>query len=314
MSDSEATQVQETPESAASEAAKAQAAAEQDITAAESEPAKEGEQDQQQDDDKKKGRLEKRFATLTARAKRAEAETQQLRQQIAQREAEAPAKTAESRPKPKPDDLDPITSQPKYANYEEFVEALADWKAEQSTGKLKAELQQQEKARTAKQETATLETQYRQRIEAAEDRYPDFEDVVLAKGSPVEDIPEGSAMDGYLLRAETGPPLLYHLAKHEDEIARIAALDPYKQVAELVKLELKLAPPESKTDEAEGGEENPAKPAAPVSKAPPPPNPVRKPGPSAKPFDPNDEAMANGMTPDEWAAKRNAQLAKRQAR
>ena len=282
--DTQDIQVQDPAESASS--AEEQAAELQDKIAAGSEPAKAGESDQQEEE--KKGRLQRRFDTLTARAKQAEARAQEAERKLAERQAAESVKPAETRTKPKPGDLDK-NGQSKYATYEDFVEDLADWRADQRTAALRAELQQAESTRKAQTETQTMQAAWQQRVEAAREQHADFDKVAFAEDSPVRLIPEGSAMDAYILRAPNGAELLYHLAENEDEITRIVALGPFEQVAELVKLELKLAPPESAGEGEEGGEK-PAKPAIPISKAPTPPNPVRRPAGTSKAFNPMDSA------------------------
>lgn len=319
MSEQEA-QVQEqtAAESAASEQ-EAPTAAVADGTDADSATAEgESEEIQQPDGPKKPSRKDRRFDVLTARAKRAEAESAELRRKLAEQESATKA-AAPTRAKPTQADTNSDGSL-KYATYEDYIEDLADWKAEQRLASHTAEQQKAESERKAKEKLSTLEASYHQRIDAAREKYADFDEIALAKDSPIAAIPEGSAMDAYILNSEQVGDLLYHLAQNPDDIERIAALQPMQQVAELAKLEVRLASAAPDTDEDEEDEDDaapaakPQKPAAPVSKAPPPVQPVRKSGPQARAFNPNDPRNDTELTDEQWLAKRNAELAKRRGR
>ncbi len=69
-----------------------------------------------------------------------------------------------------------------------------------------------------------------------------------------------SAADGFILDSEIGPELVYHLAKHPDELEELSDLSPYQTVRKLTILEQTL----------QGGLKTPRK----LSNAPEPPKDV----------------------------------------
>ena len=154
------------------------------------------------------------------------------------------------RPKPTMDDLNE-QGQPKYATLEEWADDLGAWHGEQAVAKLKAEHAQEkadaEKAKKqaeTEQQNKTIEASWQKRVKEAGKKHADFNDIVFGEDSAVARIPQGSMMDSYILEAEAGAELLYHLAQHGEEVDRIAVLGPAAQARELAKLELSL--PEKK--------------------------------------------------------------------
>lgn len=167
-------------------------------------------------------------------ARKAEARFQEMQREIA---ALKEPKPAESKPEsaPKRDD---------FGSYEEFIEARAEWRADQKVKKRFEEFEgktrkQQEEANKAK---ATQEFQKRvsEVIEAGQKNYPDFDAVV---NEAVEDglVPTKGPLYEAIMDSDVGDKLAYHLAKHPDEAERIQKLSVYGQLRELGKLEDKLS-------------------------------------------------------------------------
>lgn len=172
------------------------------------------------------------------RAERAEAEVERLRKVVEDmalkgagdsRTEQAPkaeaTKAVGDAGKPNPDAFD---------SYTEYTEALTDWKIEQ-----------REKAREAAAEQSRRESQQREQMNAHSERvkafaaeHVDFDDVL----AEVADLPLSPSVEHLLLTSETGPALMYELAKNVDEFKRINALDPLAAARELGRLESRLTP------------------------------------------------------------------------
>jgi hypothetical protein len=190
-------------------------------------PALEG----QPENDPKPSRTQKRITQLTSKADQAEAarlaaeqKNQELSTRLAlleQRELErslpAPENPPVSQGRPKPQVAEVGT---KYPDYESYVEALADWKAEQREAKLRedfdARFEQRLEAERASRTQKTVMDQVVARGEAA---YPDFRAVV---GASTVDFP----LD--MLKAIVSLPhaehVEYALAKDPDLAQRIAQI------------------------------------------------------------------------------------------
>lgn len=87
------------------------------------------------------------------------------------------------------------------------------------------------KART-QTEHQRMAQDWQQRVGAVKDKHPD----VIEKFSQPIGIPAGSAMDAWILESDMGPETLYHLYDHPDEVTRILALSPVKQLEAMVLL------------------------------------------------------------------------------
>ena len=162
-----------------------------------------------------------------------------------------------------------------YASYEEYVEALADWKVETRLG---AERENQSKAQ---QEAARAEQArtFQSRAETVRESHPDFDEIVR---NPL--LPISEAMAEVAQLSEKGPELLYHLGLNPQEAERIYRLPPYLQAMEMGRLEARLSRPTRAQTSAPD-------PISPVSGA-----------AGSQTVDPDS------MTTEQWVAWRNKQL------
>lgn len=186
----------------------------------------------------------------------------------AERERDYWRARAEITPKaeaPKPEKPTPD----KFTTYDEYVEALTDWKADQ---KIDAKLTEREKAAAERAEADKRQSTWHELETAARDRYSDFDEVMeAADGIRVTDTLAQALRD-----SGNGPELTYHLTKNPDLVRRLNNLPVAAAARELGKFEASIAPaktPEPETDEAEETPE-PVR-AVKKSAAPPPPSPVR---------------------------------------
>lgn len=182
---------------------------------------------------------------------------------------------AQAGPKAKPGEKpgEPETAartKPKEADFEttaEFLEALADWKAEDRTRAVLAEERHQQEQRAAKQQQAKAQEVFEQvieeRLEQGRERYPDFDEVL--ESAPRRAVLT-EVMELAIAHSPRGGDLVYWLAKNPQQAAKISILPPVAQAMQMARLEAAL--PSNGTPKAA----SPGKPT--VSKAPPPPKPL----------------------------------------
>lgn len=248
-------QTAEVPQDTGEPVAEAAEQAEIDGAASETEKQEKPSRTYTQDEVDKILRKAKRNAAYTAR-RETEAElyrrmSEERAQQPAQRQAEA-AST-----EPKRENFD---------SYEDYLEARADWRAEQ---KVEAKLREQHQAGQRHAQAATQEQQlarFHQQMDKARESVADFDDVMDA----ASEAPLTQAMRDAILESDVGALLAYHLAKSPAEANRIARLSPARQVMALGALEAalqtrtpsqpsKAPPPIKPLGGGSGGARDPAK-------------------------------------------------------
>jgi hypothetical protein len=233
----------------------ATAEAEEPETAPDSEP----EDDQEQDEEgerkpraKGKGGFQRRIDRLTRELHERDQRLDEMQRRLAGEKPAAQPQSTTPADKPKLET---------FQTYEEYVEAVTDWKLESRIRREQAavaEWQQRE------QQRAATET-WNERVAAAKKTLPDFDDV-MEEGS---DLPITPALQQTILESELGPQLAYHLAQNPQEVARLSKLSPIATAREIGRLEAKLS-----ADSA-------PKPTAKTSKAPEPIKPVSRPAKTA---------------------------------
>lgn len=181
----------------------------------------------------------------------------------------------------------PTPSEPKredFADYEQYIEAKAEYKAIQAAER---KLSEAEKANRQAAERAQETAQQRAFTEARDaviDRgtelYDDFEAVTTN-----EELPITPVMADALLSSEKGHELWYHLGKNPEVAERIAGLHPVKQIYELGRLDAQIA----------GGKR--------ASAAPRPIDPV-------SPRGSNNNALRDNIPISEWMKRRSEEVRK----
>jgi len=187
-------------------------------TAPASEPVTQVAEEEKEEKQLPKG-LKKRFSDLTS-------EIRELRTQLA-------AKPAAGEVKPGVATLpavEPVkaaeTGKPVSANfdtYEEFSEALTDWK-----------IDQRDALRAAVDARANQAQVVQTQIEAARIRHPDYNEVVT------DQVEISAAMAEVLVASDLGAEVAYFLGSNPEEASRIAKLSPARAGAELAKIEASL--------------------------------------------------------------------------
>lgn len=241
-------------------------------TPATEEPAKEEAQAEarpESSDSKERGknRFQERISELVEKRRAAETEAERVKRENAELRANLEALNARAeqlKDEPKP-------SRSHYANEDDYIDALADWKAQAALAKRE---QEHAEARLKAHQEQLTET-WKRNQEKAKAEIDDYADVIAKS-----EIMLPGHIHQAIFESEVGPHLAYYFAKHPDEVKRFASMSATTALRQLGKLEDKLLDDEP--------DEKPA-PTIEKSKAPPPITPVRDgraldPGP-AKSFD-----------------------------
>lgn len=253
----------------------------------------ESESDDAQETPPKGSGAEKRIKQLLAEKKDLQRKLEQAaKKDVVPESSPAPAAQQQlTRPKPTPEDKKPDGS-PKYATYEDYVEELADFKAEQRWAAAQREqvVQAQQKALGEK-------------LDEARERYDNFDEVSKPFVSEfVADQKIAPVVKHMVSDSPVFADLVFTLAE-DDKFMAIARNEPGKAIRYIAKVESLIQEEQSKA-----GEEELASGKTPEKKktaAPKPPAPVG--GTNSRAFDVSDESLS----PEEWARKRNADRAKR---
>lgn len=256
-------------------------------TAKPSEPAPASESEENQD---LKPKTAKRIQQLLDRIKELERtpEKKDVKPESSPAKAEPPA----TRPKPKPDGDGP-DGKP-YEAYEDYVEDLADWKAEQ---RIEGGKREQQKAEAQK----VLQS----KLDGARTRYKDADEFIFPaeKAIATAQIPE--IVKRVFGDSDVYVDLCYVVGSDPEGAESFIALakaDPRAAIAKVFEYERGIKEALSKPRYANGQF------AAPETKkttAPKPPQPVN--GSSSRAFDTSDESLS----PEEWMRQRNDQVSRK---
>lgn len=164
---------------------------------------------------------QERIAELTAKQRQAERDADYWREQAMSRQPPAPAPQA---PEGKP-------TSDQFESYDDYVEALTDWKAENTVNARLAAQQQQ----------STIQTKVQTFEQRVATQFPEGEPEGITALRRAPSLPEG--VQEVILTSENGPKLADHLGSHPAELRRLSSLTPTMQAFELAKLEQRLAAP-----------------------------------------------------------------------
>jgi hypothetical protein len=200
-----------------------------------------------------------------------------------------PAQPQGARTKPTVDAADK-DGKAKYATYEEYVEDLADWKAEQQVARFQQKQYEQAQLQALKS-----------KLDEARSRYDDADSVIFPAAQAIRDAQIPPAVKEIFAQSEHFPDLCYVVGSDPAELTAFIALaqtNPRAALAKVFEYERGVAEELAKAStDIQGGK-------APENKkttAPKPPSPVS--GGSSRAFDVNDDSLSN----DAWFHKRNAQ-------
>lgn len=216
------------------------------------EPNKEGEA-------KPKKTASERIQELAAKRNEAEAKAEAAERKAAELEARIQALQAQA--KPLEEDARPVRSA--YATDDDYIDAVADWKAKRAI----AERERAQAQARAEAEQAEIASQWSKRQEQVMKDLPDYADVI---GKSEISVP--NHIHQAILESEQGPQIAYYLALHPDEAKKLALMKPVAGIKRIAALERDLAEIEA---EEQTPEKEEAAPQVKKSKAPPPIDTVR---------------------------------------
>lgn len=250
-----------------------------------------------EDEDENTDGKPKRKGGWARKAEKLERQLAELQQQLSKPQEPAAKQTLEAKPEPKgkpsPNDFTGPDA------LEQYVEAVADWKAEQRELKAREEAAKE----AAKKAQTDAATKIKQQLDAGTEKFgEDFEDQANAF---FDALPEQvrNVVGHLTINSESGHELVHLLASDKAHLTALSKLHPVAAAAYVGRIESRLEANNS-------GQAAEAKPE-PTTKAPKPPSTVTRGTPAAKAFDPNDAKLAEELTAEEWARKRNAELRQR---
>lgn len=170
----------------------------------------------------------------------AETEARLLRERVAKLEAQEASQHQVSG-EPKEED---------FQDYKAYLRALTKFEAEQASAKaLKTDREAQVGRETQKAGNERVAKAWTEREKSFQEATKDYEAVVQPfADDELQSLSREARMS--IVESEVGPALLYHLAQHPEEADRISELSPVRQIAELGKLETKIAQPAKRTTNA----------------------------------------------------------------
>lgn len=148
--------------------------------------------------------------------------------------AKPAARTTEAAPSPAADDPRPNPADEKYgADYEKFIEDLADWKYRQNARADRAKSERQSESERA----AGVMRSYNSQIDAVREAHADYDEVMT--GADVQ-IP--AALQPAILEAPNGAEIAYHLLKNPEVAQRLGEMSLAAGAVEIGRLSHMLKP------------------------------------------------------------------------
>jgi len=229
--------------------------------------------------------LQAEIEKLNAQKKKAADAAKYWRQQKAQARAEYFRDQRKPEEAPKPADTELKKPDPNsFDDYNDYVDALTDWKVEAKRRAWEAEEAEKQKNESYQQKQNRLQD----KINEGYGKYEDFEEVAMDPAAPITPM-----IVEILAESDAPADVAYYLGKNRTEAIAISRMTPIAAAREIAKIETKIAasgpaPPTPKK----------------TTKAPPPIKPVGS-GPAAVSKDPAK------MTQREYEAWRESQGARR---
>lgn len=180
---------------------------------------------------KPKKTANERIAELTAKHRQSERDAEAKAEEAAFWREQALRQT----PAPAPQAQEGKPTSDQFDSYDDYVEALTDWKAENTVNARLAAQQQQ----------STIQTRVQTFEQRVATQFPDGEPEGLSALRRAPSLPEG--VQEVILSSENGPKLADHLGNNPAELRRLSSLTPTMQAFELAKLEQRLAAPPRST-------------------------------------------------------------------
>ena len=207
-------------------------------------------------------KLERRFSEITKQREAAREEARREREARESLEARLKELEAKANPQPAQAQADELGEEPKpeqFSDMYEYAKALAEYTADKKL----MERDREEQARKAAAEQEQKFKAWADRVNAAKNDLPDFDDMVQSSDVRVSD-PVRDA----IIESEHGPKILYYLAENSEFAKKLADMSVVSAVREIGKIEARFV-----RDSKESAPE--VKPVVGKSKAPAPITPLR---------------------------------------
>lgn len=175
-----------------------------------------------------------RINELTRARHEAEREAAYWRGLAEARTNEQPAKAPQQESAKKP-------TAAEFSDYDAYVEALAEWKAEQKVSEALERRQQSSEQAKKASEAREVAKAWKERQNAARSVFSDYDAVVGAA-----DVTITAAISDILLTSDKGPEVAYYLAKNPSVVERLNSLSPTAAAREIGRLEAALEKPSAK--------------------------------------------------------------------
>jgi hypothetical protein len=169
---------------------------------------------------KKKGGFQKKIVKL-------EQEKEYWRQEALRSQSNTPQAKIET-----PKDLSLRPKATDFANHDDYVEALVDWKAEQKITAIQTKSRQDD----AKAQIQTRFNTHSERVESFKETHEDFDEAL----ENVSTVPMSIAVQESIIDSDHGPEMMYALANDPKEFKRICSLPPLQAAREMGRLESKF--------------------------------------------------------------------------
>ncbi len=203
-------------------------------------------------------KLEKRFSELTKQREAARQEADRERQ--AREALEARLKELETKVNPpKSEEPDPKPDPSQFNDALEYAEALAEW----TTDRKMRERDQAELARKAQEEQSRMRQKFQERLDAAKQDLPDYEEMIASS-----DVSVSQPVTDAIIESDVGPQILYFLAENPDFARELAEKSITSQLRSIGRLEAKF-------EKSETPKPSVKEPVAKKSNAPAPINPLK---------------------------------------
>lgn len=222
----------------------------------------------------KKNSAQERIDQLTARMRE-----QERRAMIAESQLQS-IMDERNRPEPPAPLVEPKPEQ--FQTYEEYIDARSEFVAERKM----REFNEKQIERSDQSNRIAMKAEFDRRGQEFAEEHPDYQQAVAS--IPGDWLPQDVA--DLIMRSEQGPQIAYHLAQNPQEAFRISRLGPSQRAYEIGRINTDLT-------------------GRKTSSTPPPLEPV-KPGDEG----PSDWRNDPNISTQEWAKRRNEELAKKRKR
>lgn len=131
-----------------------------------------------------------------------------------------------------------------YQDYEQFIEARADWRAQRQAqavvGQFAQHLQRSQQQMTQQQQAQRMAQEFQSKLEQGKTQFADWDDIATSDAAQV---PMGEAATVALTQAEKPAEVVYWLMKNPAAAAKFASLNLVQAAAEIGRIEARLQAP-----------------------------------------------------------------------